>query len=108
MRITKILAAIFVMAAPASAETQYARIGPGPSLDYARAYCDNASMGVGSGYFAYGRPAFVMGAALGNAIGNAIIQDRFYGNCMVMQGWKRIRSGFGGGGNAQPFMGRQK
>lgn len=105
MRVTKILMAFFVLVSPAAAKTQYVQIAPGPSLDYARAYCDNASMGVGSNVVAWGSTSYVLGAQLGNAIGNAIMQDRFYNNCMVMQGWKRVRAAGGGDG---PFQGRQK
>ena len=74
----------------AHAASQYVKIGPGPSLDYAKAYCSNASMGVGYGYWAYGSQSYVLGAAIGNAIGNALMQAQYYSNCMVMRGWKKM------------------
>lgn len=76
---------------PAQAAYQYIQIGPGPTIEYAQAYCENAAMGVGQGVWAYGSPSYVLGAQLGNAIGNAILQDRFMTNCLVMNGWKRVR-----------------
>lgn len=83
---------IFLSMAPAvNAGSQYVKIGPGPSLDYAKAYCSNASMGVGYGYWAYGSQSYVLGAALGNAIGNALMQAQYYSNCMTMRGWKKMR-----------------
>ncbi len=91
MRIPTMGAALclaFLVLGGSSAGAEYKRIGPGPTLDYALAYCDNASMGVGQGYFAFGSPGFVGSFALGNAIGNAIRRSRFKQNCMVMNGWK--------------------
>lgn len=85
-----ILAAAFALATPAAAD--YQRIGPGHELKQAKAYCDIVSMSAGSGFYAYGSPAFVLGASLGNAIGNAIAQDQLYRNCMVLQGWERVKT----------------
>jgi hypothetical protein len=109
MRITTAGALIFVTALidPAYAGGQWVQIGAGPSLAYAQAYCDNASMGVGSNVVAWGSTSYVLGAQLGNAIGNAIMQDRFYTNCMVMQGWQKVRQP-GSAGGSEPFQGRQK
>lgn len=78
-------------AAPAGAATEWVRIGPGPGFDYARAYCDNASMGVGQGYWAYGSQAYVAGVALAYGIGNLIQQSKYFHNCMAMQGWKKVK-----------------
>lgn len=105
MRATTMLVAVFAIAQPALAKAQWMRIGAGPDLAYAQAYCDNASMGVGSGVVAWGSTSYVLGAQLGNAIGNAILQDRFYRNCMTMQGWQKVRAP---GGSSEPFQGRQK
>lgn len=110
MRITTITAAIFmtaILSEPVAAKTQWMQIGAGPSLAYAQAYCDNASMGVGSNVVAWGSTSYVLGAQLGNTIGNAIMQDRFYTNCMVMQGWQKVRQP-GSAGGSEPFQGRQK
>jgi hypothetical protein len=48
---------------------------------------------VNTGYIAIGSPAFVAGAGIGNAIDNAVAQDQFMKNCLILQGWKRIPSG---------------
>ena len=76
-------------------EADYTRIGYGPSFDMAYARCDQRASGVGTGYLAIGSPAFVAGAALGNAIDNAVAQDRYRRNCLAMYGWKRGPRGKG-------------
>ncbi len=79
--------AVMLFTAPASAD--WVRIGPGPNLDYAKAYCDNASlMAPQPGLFAFGNPSYVGGASLGYGLGSAIRRSRIKGNCMIMQGWK--------------------
>jgi hypothetical protein len=71
-----------------ASDEHWQRMGPGLDLAQAKAYCDTAAMYSGSGYYAAGTPAFVAGAALGNAIGNAVVADRVYRNCMTIQGWQ--------------------
>ncbi|WP_189478828.1 hypothetical protein [Mesorhizobium sp. M1E.F.Ca.ET.063.01.1.1] len=41
------------------------------------------------GYIAVGSPAFVAGAGIGNALGNAIAEDEYMKNCLILSGWKR-------------------
>jgi hypothetical protein len=73
-----------------ASDEHWQRIGPGLELAQAQAYCDTASMGVGTGVYAQGSPAFVAGAALGGAVGTAIAQARVYHNCMILQGWQPV------------------
>jgi hypothetical protein len=44
-------------------------------------------MGAERGTIAFGRPAFVAGAAIGSAIGNAVRQNTAYNACMEAQGF---------------------
>lgn len=98
MKIASALVALMALSSPAIAASRWVQIQPGNSFDYAKAVCDNASMGVGNGYVAFGSPSYVLGASIGNAIGNAILQARFFDNCMTMGGWKRV--------HVQPAPGR--
>lgn len=61
-----------------------------PQIDMAQAQCQMMSSSVEQGMVAWGRPGFVAGAQIGNAIGNAIRVDQFMQQCMTMQGWKRV------------------
>lgn len=89
----RIAAAVLAfIATVTSADAKWVKVGPGPGLAYAQADCDNQAMGVERGYFAFGSASYVAGAALGNAIGNAIRQDRFKRNCMTMHGWQNIKT----------------
>lgn len=54
----------------------------------ANARCQILASGVGSGYYAYGSPGFVAGAAIGNAIGNLIQRAMFIDQCMRAQGFE--------------------
>jgi FtsP/CotA-like multicopper oxidase with cupredoxin domain len=47
-------------------------------------------MGAEKGTFAFGRPAFVAGAAIGSAIGNAVRQNTAYNACMETQGFVAV------------------
>jgi len=87
----KICSAFLIIMGCSAANADYRRIGDGPPLKYALAYCDNLSMGVDRGYFVSGDPNFVGGYALGASIGNAIRRSRFKQNCMVMNGWEYYR-----------------
>lgn len=48
------------------------------------------AMGVGQNTFAIGSPAFVAGAAIGDAIATGIAQENFMRNCMTIKGWKQV------------------
>jgi hypothetical protein len=81
--------AVGLLLSACASDDDWQRIGPGLELVQAKAYCDTASMGVGTGVYAQGSPAFVAGAALGGVVGTAVAQARVYHNCMILQGWQR-------------------
>jgi hypothetical protein len=58
-------------------------------FEQVKAHCEAYADGSGEGYFAFGRPAFVAGAAIGNVIGNAIRHARSYDECMTVHGFVR-------------------
>jgi hypothetical protein len=64
---------------------------PGPTaampFPQASGQCKLVAMGAERGTFAFGRPAFVAGAAIGSAIGNAVRQNTAYNACMEAQGF---------------------
>lgn len=66
---------------------EYQRIGYGPELQVADAQCNLMAMSAQQGYVAWGSDAYLAGAAIGNAIGNAITMAAVKKNCMVIQGW---------------------
>lgn len=72
---------------------EYMKIADGPEREYAYAKCDIASMSTEQGMFAMGSPGYVLGAQLGNAIGNEVRKQQFIKNCMVMHGWKEVPKG---------------
>jgi hypothetical protein len=63
---------------------------PGDVFEIADAKCRMQSQGVAQGMYAQGSPGFVIGAQLGNAIGNAIAMEQFYKQCMTISGWKQV------------------
>ncbi|TGQ47869.1 MULTISPECIES: hypothetical protein [unclassified Mesorhizobium] len=88
----KVLMALCAIAALCGCQTSnqadYIQIGYGPSFEVAHAQCELRSGSVDQGYIAIGSPAFVAGAGLGNAIGNAVAEDQFMKNCLIINGWK--------------------
>jgi hypothetical protein len=87
-------AALILCGCQTGNQADYVQIGYGPSFDVAHAQCEIRSGSVNQGYIAIGSPAFVAGAGLGNAIGNAVAQDQFMKNCLIINGWKKApRSG---------------
>lgn len=96
MRI-RVLAVLGAVALQSGCQTSnpndYMRIGYGPSFEVAHANCELRKGAVRTGYIAIGSPAFVAGAGLGNAIDNAVREDQFMKNCLILQGWKRIPPG---------------
>ncbi|TGQ79345.1 hypothetical protein EN850_20875 [Mesorhizobium sp. M8A.F.Ca.ET.207.01.1.1] len=96
---SKVLMALGVVAALCGCQTSnqadYAQIGYGPSFEVAHAQCEMQSRSVDQGYLAIGSPAFVAGAGLGNALGNAVAEDQYMKNCLIINGWKRAPHGQG-------------
>ncbi|TPI29760.1 hypothetical protein FJW07_30080 [Mesorhizobium sp. B3-1-9] len=76
-----------------SNQADYVQIGFGPSFDVAHAQCELQKRSADQGYIAIGSPAFVAGAGIGNALGNAIAEDKFMRNCLIINGWKRAPHG---------------
>jgi hypothetical protein len=76
-----------------SNQADYMQIGYGPSFEVAHAQCEMRKGSVDQGYLAIGSPAFVAGAGLGNALGNAIAEDQYMKNCLIISGWKRAPHG---------------
>lgn len=70
----------------------YQRIGAGPELHIANARCEIMSTSVDQGVVAWGTPAQVLGAQIGNELANASRRDQFMKNCMILQGWARTPS----------------
>lgn len=84
------LAACVVILPLASCVSTYEPIVAAPvPLEMAQARCEMLSTSTQQGYFAYGSQSYVAGAALGNAIGNAVRQDQFIRQCMTLSGWRR-------------------
>lgn len=70
----------------------WVKIGNGPSLKVAEAYCENAAMGAPQdGYFIMGSPMQVGMGQMGHAIGGAIRREKYKKNCMVLLGWEKRR-----------------
>lgn len=69
------------------------QIGYGPRFEVAHANCELSKGSVSQGYIAFGSPAFVAGAGLGNAIDDAVREDQFMKNCLILNGWKRSPRG---------------
>jgi len=71
--------------------TRWMQYAPGPDLEYSKAECAIGAMGVEKDMVAWGRPGYVLGAQLGNAIGNEIRKAEYTEHCMTMHGWRKVR-----------------
>lgn len=78
-----------------SNRADYVQIGYGPNFDVAHAQCEMQKGSVDQGYIAIGSPGFVAGAGIGNALGNAIAEDQYMKDCLIINGWKRAPHGQG-------------
>ena len=67
--------------------------GPAATKDFgvASGQCKLGALNSGQGFFAMGNPNFVGGAALGNAVGNAVRANATYNACMEAQGFVAVR-----------------
>ncbi|MET3594659.1 hypothetical protein ABID26_004067 [Mesorhizobium shonense] len=81
-------------------QADYVQIGYGPSFDVAHAQCEMQKGSVDQGYIAIGSPGLVAGAGIGNALGNAIAEDQYMKNCLIINGWKRAPHGQGAAATA--------
>jgi hypothetical protein len=87
-------AALCLCACQTSNQADYMQMyAYGPSFDAAHAQCELQAGSVNRGFLAIGSPAFVLGGLVGNAIDNAVAQDRFMKNCLIINGWKRVPRG---------------
>lgn len=80
---------LLVAVAGCQSSYTYERIGYGPTLEVSEAQCRIMATGTQQQVIAWGSASYVAGAQLGNAIGNAIREDAFMRDCMILQGWKR-------------------
>jgi hypothetical protein len=71
-------------------EKQWVQIQAGDVFEVADAKCKMMAQTQQTGMYAQGTAGFVIGAQLGNAIGNAIRMDQFYHQCMIISGWKQV------------------
>lgn len=67
---------------------------PGPTaakpFGVASGECKLAAMGAQTGGFAFGSPGFVIGAAIGRGIGNAVRTNVAYNACLEAQGFVAV------------------
>lgn len=71
-------------------EKRWVQIQAGEVWDVADAKCKLWAQQFQQGIYAQGDAGFVIGAQLGNAIGNAIRVQEAYTNCMTIAGWKQV------------------
>jgi hypothetical protein len=57
-------------------------------VEPAKARCSLVARHGGSGFAAYGSPSFVLGAAIGDAIGEGIRAQQDFNDCMEASGWR--------------------
>ncbi|TPK83414.1 hypothetical protein FJ936_20990 [Mesorhizobium sp. B2-4-13] len=88
-------ATVLLCGCQTSNQADYMQIGYGPSFEVAHAQCEMQKRSADQGYLAIGSPAFVAGAGLGNALGNAVAEDQYMKNCLILNGWKRAPHGQG-------------
>lgn len=73
-----------------SAQKEWVQFQPGDVLEVADAKCKLYAQQFQQGLYAQGTPGFVIGAQLGNAMGNAIRMQQAYTQCMTISGWKQV------------------
>lgn len=73
-----------------SGKKEWVQIQAGDVFEVADAKCRMMAQTQAQGLYAQGSASFVIGAQLGNAIGNAIRMEQFYTQCMTISGWKQV------------------
>lgn len=73
----------------ASGKLQWVQFQAGDVFEIADAKCRMMANTQAQGIYARGDAGFVLGAHLGNAIGNAIRIEQFYKQCMTISGWRQ-------------------
>lgn len=58
------------------------------SFEEQTALCRIVARHGGSGFYAVGSASYVAGAAIGNAIGNAVRANADFNDCMAANGWE--------------------
>ena len=89
------VATVVTLSACAGKPMQFRAVGDQTQLDYnqAKYICQQECQPRERGYFAMGSPGFVAGAAIGNAIGNAVEVHRarlLFIDCMAARGFALI------------------
>lgn len=72
------------------AKMEWVQFQYGDVFDVADAKCKLFAQTQQQGLYAQGTTGFVVGAQLGNAIGNAIRMEQAYKQCMTIAGWKQV------------------
>ncbi len=72
------------------AKKEWVQFQPGDVFDVADAKCKLWAQQFQQGVYAQGSASFVIGAQLGNAMGNAIRMQQAYTQCMTISGWKQV------------------
>lgn len=93
LRVFAALAALVTVAGCQTAQDgkkQWVQFQPGDVFDVADAKCKLWAQQFQQGVYAQGSAGFVLGAQLGNAMGNAIRMQLAYTQCMTISGWKQV------------------
>jgi hypothetical protein len=93
LRVLAAFAACFIVSGCQTANSgkmQWVQFQPGDVFQIADAKCRMMANTQQQGIYAQGSPGFVVGAQLGNVIGNAIRMEQFYKQCMTISGWQQV------------------
>lgn len=93
VQIAAAIAATITLAGCQSAQDgkkEWVQFQPGDVFAVADAKCKLWAQQFQQGVYAQGSPGFVLGAQLGNAMGNAIRMQQAYTQCMTISGWQQV------------------
>jgi hypothetical protein len=82
----RLIASVMLLAGCAKTYVPIAGV-PQANFEQSKAQCSIIARHGGTGFFAAGDPNFVAGAAVGNAVGNAVTAHQDFSDCMTMHGW---------------------